>query len=63
MSYTWIPFYRELFSKILEEYDSKTLATLTLKIFNEKNLIDEDSNGNRSPITEIDPCSFLAKFK
>ena len=62
MSFTWIDFYNELFLKIVENYDSKSLASLAYEIFPEKGLLDRDEEKNEFKLLELEPCTFLARF-
>lgn len=62
MSFSWAPFYKELFQKATMGFDSKSLATITHQIFEQKGPVDEDTNGKRFPAEEFEPCSFLARF-
>lgn len=62
MSFTWIDFYYELFLKIVEKYDSKSLASLAYEIFPEKGLLDRNKKKNEFKLLELESCTFLARF-
>lgn len=62
MTFSWVPFFNELFLKIVNEYNPKTLAELAYAIFPEKGLLDRDEQGSQFRLTELEPCTFLARF-
>ncbi len=63
MKFSWLPFFSELFDVIVRRYDEKTLAEIALKIFEGTGgLVDEYSKGNRGPLKELEPFSFIALF-
>lgn len=67
MSFTWIPFYRELAIKILPFQDRQNeliemLKELQAKLLPVVSLDDKDAKGNTIPVSEIDPFTFFANF-
>src|SRR5690606_24905401 len=62
MNFTWKPFFQELFLKVVSEYDEKSLAKLAYEIFPAKGLMDRDKLGKELRLSELDPCTFLARF-
>lgn len=61
MSFTWKPFFNELFVKVTNEYNPKSLATVLYKIFPENGMMDK-VNDKKVRFKEIDPLVFLARF-
>lgn len=62
MSFTWIPFFNELFLKVVKEHDPLTLAKIAYEILPEKAFFDSDEKGNKFRLEELDPATFLARF-
>lgn len=65
--FTWIPLYQEIAHKLLEFENRQDELIMLLREFAEHGLQigaleDEDAQGNRFPLTEIDPFSFFATF-
>ena len=61
--FTWVPIFQELASK-LDEYESNQVDLVDLIKSNhpnpEANLDDEESQGNKIPLTGMDPFTFFA---
>lgn len=62
MSFSWIKFYNELFTKVVKDYDAKSLAKVAYDIFPEKALMDRDRSGKEFRLERFEPCTFLARF-
>lgn len=62
MSFSWIKFYNEMFLKIVNEYDSRSLAKVAYEIFPEKAMMDRDAAGKEFRLEEFEPCTFMARF-
>ena len=62
MNFTWKPFFHELFLKIVNEYDAKSLATLIYELFPENAMMDTDKDNKKVRFKEFEPCSFIARF-
>ncbi len=65
--FTWIPLYKEIARKLLEFENRQDELLALLRGFAEQglqvgSLEDEDTPGNRVPLTAIDPFSFFATF-
>jgi len=67
MSFTWIPLYKEIATRVLE-FESRQSELLTLlgqlrddglKVIS---LTDRDADGNEFPLAEIDPFTFFTAF-
>ena len=65
--FTWLPLYQQLAHKVLEFEDRQGELIALLRGFAERGLDvgaleDKDADGNRFPLTEIDPFTFFATF-
>src|SRR5882672_7367784 len=63
--FSWIPIHREAIHRILEHRQNELLSILNemdQKGLTVIGLEDQDSKGNRFPLTEVDPLTFLASF-
>lgn len=60
--YTWVPFYKEMCSKVLQlkVADLISLVKRVLKIQRLIGLQDKDAEGNKIDLTNIDPYTFLS---
>lgn len=62
-SFTWLPFFEEMLKEICKEYDKFTLSKLCHEIFGKSGgLVDKFSDGNKGPLKEIDPLTFVGYF-
>lgn len=70
MSFTWVPFYKELAQKVVAYQDrSKELADLIVEVLQEQMgekgadwLRDKNAQGTKEPLDAIDPFTFFATF-
>src|SRR5258708_6781239 len=65
--FTWIPLYQQIAVKVLEFENRQGELVALLRGFADQglqvgSLEDEDAQGNRFPLTEIDPFTFFATF-
>ncbi len=65
--FTWIPLYRQIAHKVLEFEHREDELTALLHDFASRGLLvgsleDEDAQGRRFPLSEIDPFTFFAAF-
>lgn len=66
-AFTWIPLYQEIAKKVLEYEDKQDVLIAILREMRDKGmkviqLLDEDVNGNKFDLDEIDPFTFFASF-
>ena len=67
MSFTWVPFYREVAERVLEYEDRQDELLMLLREMKAAGLpvmfLDENQiDGPKTPLEEIDPFTFLANF-
>jgi|GEM_PF-608309 len=68
--FTWQKFYKELFTTLVKNYNSKSLVPLAEEVFSDRDLFrtnplkDRDKkNGADIPLEEFDPLSFISVLK
>jgi 5-methylcytosine-specific restriction enzyme B len=61
--FSWLSFFDEMLSVICSKYDKHSLCGLCHEIFGESGgLVDVYENGEKGPLKEIDPLTFIGYF-
>ncbi len=61
-TFSWLPFFEELLTKLCRDFNANSLAALAHQIFENSPLKDQFKDGSSGPVREIDPLTFIGYF-